>query len=117
MSPTEVVSNSVDETSSNILIRAWCGKVDLAIVWWEMWFPSVIAIQIFSSSWVINNIYKNNNFLILSSALLSIALFIYCTVAIWRCAPNVVAKHWQWVARALMVISWLRTLYGIAKSI
>ena len=99
---------------SNVFIRAWHGKEHLALVWWGFGIPLKVIAWALNTRWTVKVIYQNSLFIAVLVSLATIGAYVVITIMAWRCAPNTAEKGWKWVARALLVASWLWFFYRIA---
>ena len=116
---------------SHILNRTWKGEISLAQAYWGIGllglFPLVALIAGFSGSFVLSMALSNiqvfptsirlalaagwsTGNVVFSVAFLSLGVFVFQTVVIWRSAKQSPSKLWRKSAQGAVVSSWLAML-------
>lgn len=95
----------------NLLLRALRGQAPLAAVWWKLGLPLRIGSMVLNSDWMFESLYGESLSVRHGVAWATIVASAIWSGMAWRCAPNVEAVLWKWVARGLIVIAWTRLVH------
>lgn len=101
------------DADGNVFTRALRGLAPLSVVWWAIGLPLRIAVTLLNGEWTFEALYGGSTTVQRCVTRASVIATAVWSFMAWRCARNVEEKIWTWVARALVVILWLRFAYDL----
>jgi len=99
--------------SKDWFLALWNGERPLWEAWWVLGTSALLVIAVICL--FITQILPHS---MLSVAILggvTLALQIFWLVAVWRCAPNIHNNIWTYVARTVLVLGIISSLYDSFK--